>query len=197
MGNSEFFSRAIGLFDASNAADPNQEEGLPRELLYAQRMTVMIGRFAPNASEVAQLAVRAQHIQRWQVPRSDYPMNKPGYHAWRTGLYSFHAERAGALMHEAGFDAATIEQVKAAVGKRGIKSNPDTQLLEDISSLVFMEHYLLDFAARHPEYSEEKWVEIIRKTWRKMSADAQAFVLAGGITLPETLAPLIIKAVAA
>ena len=96
-------------------------EGQPKELLYAQRMTEMIGRFAPDASEVAQLAVRAQHIQRWTVPRSNYPLGKPGYFAWRTGLYRFHAETAGALMQQAGYDAAMIEQVKAAVGKQGIK----------------------------------------------------------------------------
>jgi len=75
--NPERFAKAIALFDAANAQDPNQDEGQPKELLYAKRMTDMIGRFAPEASEVAQLAVRAQHIQRWTVPRSNYPLGKP------------------------------------------------------------------------------------------------------------------------
>ncbi|PKL74882.1 MAG: hypothetical protein CVV27_18230, partial [Candidatus Melainabacteria bacterium HGW-Melainabacteria-1] len=83
------------LFDAANEQDPNLDEGRPKELLYAQRMTEMLGRFAPEAGEVAQLAVRAQHIRRWTVPRSTYPLGKPGYFAWRTGLYKFHAETAG------------------------------------------------------------------------------------------------------
>lgn len=196
IANQERFKQAIALFDAANAQDPNQDEGQPKELLYAKRMTEMIGRFAPDASEVAQLAVRAQHIQRWTVPRSNYPLGKPGYFAWRTGLYRFHAETAGALMQQAGYDAAMIEQVKAAVGKQGIKTNPDTQMLEDVTSLVFLEHYMLGFAGQHADYSEDKWLDIIRKTWKKMSGEAQTFATSGGIKLPEPLLPLILKAVA-
>lgn len=196
IANQERFNQAIALFDAANARDPNQDEGQPKELRYAQRMTEMIGRFAPEAGEVAQLAVRAQHIERWTVPRSSYPLGKPGYFAWRTGLYRLHAETAGALMQQAGYDEATIAQVKAAVGKLGIKTNPDTQLLEDVSSLVFLEHYMLGFAGQHAEYSEEKWLDIVRKTWKKMSGEAQAFATSGGIKLPEPLLPLILKAVA-
>lgn len=196
IANQERFNQAIALFDAANAQDPNTDEGQPKELRYARRMTEMIGRFAPDASEVAQLAVRAQHIERWTVPRSSYPLGKPGYFAWRTGLYRLHAETAGALMQQAGYDEATIAQVKAAVGKQGIKTNPDTQLLEDVSSLVFLEHYMLGFAGQHAEYSEDKWLDIVRKTWKKMSGDAQTFATSGGIKLPEPLLPLILKAVA-
>jgi hypothetical protein len=196
IANQERFNQAIALFDAANAQDPNQDEGQPKELRYAQRMTEMIGRFAPEAGEVAQLAVRAQHIERWTVPRSSYPLGKPGYFAWRTGLYRLHAETAGALMQQAGYDEATIAQVKRAVGKQDIKTNPDTQLLEDVSSLVFIEHYMLGFAGQHAEYSEEKWLDIVRKTWKKMSGDAQTFATSGGIKLPEPLLPLILKAVA-
>jgi hypothetical protein len=195
IANQHYFNQAIALFDAANAQDPNQDEGEPKELLYAQRMTDMIGRFAPDASEVAQLAVRAQHIQRWLVPRSNYPLGKPGYFAWRTGLYRFHAETAGKLMQQAGYAEAMIEQVKLAVSKQGIKTNPDTQMLEDVTSLVFIESYMLGFAGQHAEYTEEKWLDIIRKTWRKMSADAHAFATSGGIKLPEALVPLILKAV--
>lgn len=193
--NPERFSRAMALFDAANAEDPNQDEDQPKELLYGKRMSEMIGRFAPDASEAAQLAVRAQHIQRWKVPRSTYPMTKEGYHAWRTGLYAFHADTAGERMREAGYDDAMIERVKKAVGKRGIKSNPETQLLEDIANLVFIEHYMLAFAQSKPEYDEAKWLEIIRKTWKKMSKDAQAFALSGKLRLPEPLVPLITKAI--
>ena len=193
--NPERFSRAMALFDAANAEDPNLDEGRPKELLYAQRMSDMIARFAPDASEASQLAVRAQHIQRWKVPRNTYPMTTEGYHAWRTGLYTFQADSAGELMRQAGYDDAMIERVKKAVGKRGIKSNPDTQMLEDIAGLVFIEHYMLAFALSKPEYDEEKWLEIIRKTWKKMSKAAQAFAVSGKIKLPQTLVPLITKAV--
>ena len=193
--NLERFHQTLALFDAANAEDPNQDAGQPKELLYGQRMSDMIGRFAPDASEAAQLAVRAQHIRRWTVPRSTYPMNKDGYHAWRTGLYTFHADTAGELMRQAGYDDAMIARVKKAVGKRGIKVNPDTQLLEDIANLVFIEHYMLAFAQSKPDYDEEKWLEIIRRTWGKMSKNAQAFALSGKIKLPEPLVPLITKAI--
>jgi hypothetical protein len=193
--NPERFNKAMALFDAANAEDPNQDQGQPKELLYAQRMTEMLERFAPNASEDAQLAVRAQHIRRWTVPRNSYPMTKEGYYAWRTGLYKFHADTAGELMRQAGYDDAMIERVKKAVGKRALKVNPDTQLLEDTANLVFIEHYMLAFAAGKPDYDEEKWLEIIRKTWKKMSDAAHEFALSGKLKLPEPLVPLITKAI--
>ena len=193
--NPERFKHAMALFDAANAEDPNLDEGQPKELLYSQRMSDMIARFAPDASEASQLAVRAQHIQRWKVPRNTYPMTREGYHAWRTGLYTFQADTAGELMREAGYDDAMIERVKKAVGKRALKVNPDTQMLEDVANLVFIEHYMLAFAANKPDYDEDRWLEIIRKTWKKMSKNAQAFALSGNVKLPEPLMPLITKAI--
>ena len=191
------FERAVALFDAANAEDPNRDEGQPKELLYAMRMSEMIDRYAPEASEAARLAVRAQHSRRWTVPRSSSPMTKEGYFAWRTGLYKFHAETAGALMQQAGYDDDMIGQVKAAVGKRGLKVNPDTQMLEDVTDLVFIEHYMLGFARAKPDYDEAKWLDIVRKTWKKMSDRGHAFATGGGITLPAALVPLILKAIGA
>ncbi len=193
------FDKAIALIDAANSEDPNEEvadaKSWPKELLYAHRMSDMLQRYAPDADEAVRLAIRSQHIQRWKSPRSDYPMNRKGYHQWRTGLYKFHAETAAELLQQAGIDAEIIERVKQAVGKRALKSNRDTQMVEDIAGLVFIEHYMQAFADKHPEYDEAKWIDIIRKTWRKMSAQAHEFSLAGGITLPEPLLPLIRKAV--
>ncbi len=193
------YAAAIAAFDQANAQDPNKEivEGQehPKELLYAQRMTEMQARFAPDASEAVKLAVRAQHIQRWKSPRSDYPMDKKGYMLWRTNLYKFHADTAGALMKSVGYDDDMIARVKTIVGKKDLKSNAETQLMEDVVDLVFIEHYMLAFAGQHPEYDEEKWLHIIRKTWQKMSPQAHEFALAGKIKLPEPLIPLIVKAV--
>jgi len=194
------YERAVALIDAANAEDPRRDtdcdgKPVPRELLYGRRMTEMIERFAPEADEVQKLAVRAQHIQRWKTPRESYPMTREGYLQWRTGLYKFHAETAGRLVKEAGYDAAAVERVKQAVGKRGLKVNPDTQLLEDVADLVFIEHYMLEFAGQKPDYSEEKWLDIIRKTWKKMSERAHAFALSGRLKLPEPLTPLITKAI--
>ena len=191
------FDRAIALFDVANGQDPNREsvngETFPKELLYSIRMSGMLQRFAPDAGEAVRLAVRAQHIQRWKIPRSDFPRTPFGYKQWRTGLYKFHAETAGQLMHEAGYDDEMIERVKRCVAKLGIKVNPETQMLENVADLVFLEHYLAGFAAQHPEYDEAKWIDILQKTWKKMSPQCRAFALSK-IRLPESLAPLIAKA---
>lgn len=191
------FSRAIALIDAANSEDPRREGGEPKELLYAKRMTEMLARFAPEASDAVRLAARAQHVRRWMVPRDSYPMTREGYYAWRTGLYEFHAETAGALLREAGYDEETVARVMLAVSKRSLRSNPDAQLLEDVAALVFIEHYMLDFAASKPDYDEAKWIGIVQKTWRKMSGAAQQFALGGGIRLPEALIPIIQRAIAA
>lgn len=195
----ECYQAAIAAFDQANAEDPNKEmaEGkeYPKELLYAQRMSEMQERYAPEATEAVRLAVRAQHIRRWKIPRSGYPVDRQGYLQWRTGLYKFHAETAGNIMRKAGYDDAMIERVKGIVSKKGLKINPETQLMEDVADLVFLEHYMAGFASQHPEYDEAKWMQIIRKTWQKMSPRAHEFALAGKIKLPEALVPLILKAV--
>ncbi len=195
----EQYQAAITAFDKANAEDPNKETAdgkeYPRELLYAQRMTEMLERYAPEAPEAVKLAVRAQHIQRWKIPRNSYPQDRQGYLQWRTGLYKFHAETAGRITQEAGYDNPMVERVKVIVSKKGLKVNPDTQLMEDVASLVFLEHYIAGFAGQHPEYDEAKWIEIIRKTWQKMSSRAHEFALAGKIMLPEALKPLVLKAV--
>lgn len=193
------YQAAIAAFDRANSEDPNKDtaDGMqyPKELLYAQRMTEMQQRYAPEASEAVKLAVRAQHIQRWKIPRSDYAMDKPGYMLWRTTLYKFHAQTAGTLMKEVGYDDEMIGRVQSIVSKKELKTNPETQLMEDIVDLVFIEHYMMGFATSHPEYDEAKWILIIKKTWNKMSPRAHEFALAGKIKLPEALVPLILKAV--
>ena len=193
-------AKAIELIDNANREDPNQEqadgESWPKELLYSHRMSEMLERYAPEADDAIKLAVRAQHIQRWKTPRDSYPEGRQGYLQWRAGLYKFHAETAATLCAQAGVPEETIERVRQAVGKRALKVNADTQLLEDVIDLVFIEHYMLDFAGKHPEYDEAKWLDIIRKTWRKMSERAHAFALSGKVRLPEPLVPLIQKAIA-
>ncbi len=200
MLQTERFAQAIALIDAANAEDPNkvQADGKewPKELLYSQRMSEMLSRYQPDADDAQKLAIHAQHIQRWKSPRDAYPMDRNGYLQWRTGLYKFHADTTAALLEQAGYEEELIERVKKAIGKRGLKVNADTQLLEDVADLVFIEHYMLEFAGKHPEYDEPKWLEIIRKTWKKMSENGQQFALSGAITLPEPLVPLIQKALA-
>ena len=194
------YNKAVSLMDAANSKDPNLEiadgKEWPKELLYSDRMSDMLERYKPESDDVARLAIRGQHIQRWKSPRDAYPMDRQGYHQWRTNLYKFHADTVAGIMSQAGYDEESMERAKKAVGKRALKVNKDTQLLEDVAGLVFIEYYMLAFAEKHPEYDEEKWIDIIRKTWKKMSADAHEFALSGGIKLPEPLVPLIQKSVA-
>jgi hypothetical protein len=192
--------KARELIDAANSVDPNRvnaEDGheWPKELLYSERMSDMLQRYRPEADDVMKLAIRAQHIERWKSPRKDYPQGRIGYLQWRKDLYKIQAGRAAELMRQAGYDDAQAERAWKAVAKKSIKGNPDTQLLEDVTDLVFLEHYMLEFVGKHPDYSEEKWIDIIQKTWRKMSAEAQQFALSGAVELPQSLAPLILKAV--
>ena len=197
---SSSFEKALRAIDDANRADPTQVEAdgksWPKELLYSERMTDMLERYAPDADEAQRLAIRAQHIERWKSPRSDYPMDRIGYLKWRKDLYKIQGATAARLAREAGYGDEVATRVENAVAKKNLKNNPDTQLLEDVTDLVFMEHYLLEFVGKHPDYSEEKWIDIIRKTWNKMSPQAHAFVLAGNIELPESLEPLVLTAVA-
>ena len=193
------FEQVVELIKSANSEDPNQEsdgeQSWPKELLYTHRMSDMLERYTPEADNVMKLAIQAQHIQRWKSPRDAYPMDKKGYHQWRTNLYKYHADTLAALMQTAGYSDADIERAKQAVGKKALRNNPDTQLLEDVSALVFIEHYMQAFVDKHPEYDEEKWISIILKTWKKVSERGQKFALSGELKLPEPLVPLITKAI--
>jgi len=166
----ERFNAAIARFDAANADDPTTEvfQGAvyPKELLYAQRMTAWLDNIAPDASEALRLAVRCQHIQRWTIPRHTYAMDRHGYLRWRTTLAKFHADTAAAILRDVGYDDATIQRVQTLLRKERLKRDPEVQCLEDVICLVFLEHYLAAFATQHDEV---KVLDILRKTWTKMS----------------------------
>jgi len=191
------FDRTIARFDAANAEDPHQEnfEGAnyPKELLYAQRMTAWLDRLAPDAPETLRLAVRCQHIRRWTLPRSEYPMNRDGYKLWRTTLYDFHADTAGDILREEGYDEQTIQRVQAIVRKERIKRDAEAQLLEDVACLVFLENHFVEFAAKHSD-DEGKLIDIVRKTWMKMSDQGHAAALT--LKLPPEVSGIVQKALA-
>jgi hypothetical protein len=187
-------ARARELIDAVHAGDPARAaDGRPAELVYAERMEAWVGRLVPGASPLLRLAARSQHLERWAVPRASFPMDKPGYHAWRRSLYTRQAERARALLLEAGVSAAEAAEVATWVSKTGLKTNPGTQALEDAACLVFLENEIGAFAAQHAEYPREKFIDILRKTWRKMTPAAQQAALA--LELPPAIAGLVREAV--
>lgn len=171
--------RTLALIDAANQEDPQLEAGQPRAYLYSVRMSETLQRFQPTAGEALQIAVRAQHIRRWQIPRSDYPAGRIGYLTWRRDLGQFHARETEQLMLQTGYGQDTIEEVKRLLTKQGLKHNPATQTLEDVACLVFIRYYLEDFAAGQ---EPEKLLGIIRKTWKKMSSQAQSAALALQLT---------------
>ncbi len=189
------FQQAIARFDAANGADPNREswQGIehPKELLYSQRMTGWLERFAPDASEALRLAVAAQHICRWTIARGDFPEGKAGYKEWRTTLARFHAETAGAILVEVGYDTETVRRVQRLIRKEQLKRDAEAQCLEDVACLVFLESYFADFAQKH---DEAKLVDILQKTWKKMSPAGHAAALE--LALPEGARALVEKALA-
>lgn len=193
------FERAIAAFDAANAADPNVEtvdgRSRPKELVYAERMTAMLGRFAPDAPEVVRLAARCQHIERWKIPRSDYPMDRIGYLQWRKRLNKFHGEVAGRILREAGYDDATVARVARLLMKEGLKGDPEAQALEDVVDLVFLESYLAGFVASHGRYDAAKFGDILAKTARKMSPAGRRAALTA-IALPPALRETVRRAMA-
>lgn len=147
---------------------------LPKELVYGQRMSTRLEAFAPEAPEPVKLAARAQHIRRWEVPRDSYPEGRAGYLKWRTDLYKRHGDITGEIMREVGYEEDVIERVRTLLRKRGLKTDPDVQLLEDVICLVFLEHYFHDFAQKH---DEQKLIPIIQKTWKKMTEKAHQAAL--------------------
>ena len=164
------FAQAIAAFDRANAEDPHTltvgGAARPRELVDAERLSAWVLRLEPNASEALRLAARCQHLRRWQIPRSSYPAGRVGYLQWRTQLGRFHADTATQLLEEAGYDRPLIDDVRRINLKQGLHSNPDTQTMEDALCLSFLEFEFEDFCAKYPH---EKVVEVVQKTWKKMS----------------------------
>lgn len=169
---------ARSLVDDVHRNDPTRTaEGEAAELVYADRMEWWVARLDPDASELLRLAARCQHLERWAVPRESFPMDRPGYNAWRRSLYTRQAERARKLLLEAGIDEADAAEVATWVSKSGLRQNAGTQALEDAACLVFFENEIDGFAAKHPDYSAEKYITILRRIWRKMSPDARDHAL--------------------
>jgi hypothetical protein len=188
----EQFQTAIRHFDAANEQDPNVENGQPRELLYAQRLTDWVLKLCPEASEALRLAARCQHICRWQSPRASYPMTRPGYLKWRADLKKFHAEKSGAILRATGYDEETIRRVQDLNLKKDFPANPEVRVLEDALCLVFLEFQLAALAAKS---DDEKMINALRKSWAKMTEAARAEALK--LTYGERETSLIGRALAA
>lgn len=189
------FAAATAAFDEANAADPNIVEAdgrqWPKELLYARQMTEWMDRFSPNASEALRLAARCQHIRRWEIPRDAYPRDRVGYLKWRNELKNMHARIAREILGRVGYDEETIGRVQALLKKERLKHDPEAQTLEDVVCLVFLENWFADFAKQH---DPDKIVDIVAKTWKKMSPAGHEAALAMAHRLPGDALELVQRA---
>ncbi|PSS18827.1 hypothetical protein M430DRAFT_35232 [Amorphotheca resinae ATCC 22711] len=166
----ENYQAAIDLIDEAHAQDPNivtlDGQNVPYELHYAQKMTHYLSLRAPDASPVLKVAIRAQHFRRWEVPRDSYPMTKAGYLNWRSFLKKRQADLAAAICIGCNFTKEEAEEVAKLIRKEDLKKNEDTQILEDVACLVFLDDQFENFEKEH---DEEKIIGILKKTWVKMS----------------------------
>lgn len=167
------YEAACRAIDEFNESDPRREaaggKSWSREVLYSHRMVEWVKRLAPQASEELLLAARAQHIGRWKTPRSEYPEGRMGYLHWREGLKKFHADTLGGIMQRAGYAEPSIAKIRPILLRKNLAADPEGQTLEDAACLVFLQFEFADFAAKT---ADAKVVDILRKTWGKMSTRA-------------------------
>jgi len=171
---SDKMEQVLQAIDTANAADPTLEDGQPASLLYGQRMSSELARLFPDASGTLQIAARGQHVERWKLKRDTYPEGRVGYLTWRKDQGRHHADVVTAKMQDAGFDASDIEATGQMLRKEGLKRDANVQALEDAICFVFLKWYFAPFAAKH---AEDKILNIVEKTARKMSAEGRARVL--------------------
>lgn len=195
MDATERFRRAVAAFAAANGEDPNRlvvdGESRPRELVQAERLARWVSKLEPNASEPLRLASHCQHLRRWEIPRKSYPDGRIGYLEWRKELSRFHARKAAEILRGVGYDDDTIQRVERINQKKSIKLDPEVQAMEDALCLAFLEHEFEEFAAKH---EDDKIVDIVQKTWRKMSPRGHEAALA--LPLEGRVKELVVRALA-
>lgn len=173
------FDAALAAIDAAHAEDPNKIDidahTEPYELHYAKKMTAYLNQRSPQAHDLLRLAIRAQHFRRWEIPRSSYPMTRPGYYSWRTFLKKRQAELVAQICLDVGYSQDDADRVGALVRKEDLKVDQDTQVLEDVACLVFLDDQFEDFEKSH---DEDKIIGILRKTWVKMTPEGQRLAMA-------------------
>jgi len=172
------FEAACAAIDQANAEDPQG-----RELTYSHRMVDWVRSLSPSASEELLLAARAQHVRRWKVARSTYPEGRNGYLHWREDLKRFHADTLGGILKDAGYGQEAVEKTRSLLVRKNLSSDEEGQTLEDAACLVFLQFEFAEFAAKT---EPDKMVDILRKTWKKMSAAAHERALGLGLP-PEQL----------
>ena len=161
---------ALARFAAAHREDPRSVVvgGVtkPYSVHYHERLGHWVRTFDPAASLPLRLAAACQHIRRWEVPRTRYEAGRRGYRQWRSELAKQHAQAARAILAEVGYDEATIARVEALLEKVGLARDPEVRLFEDAICMVFFEIEYADLVKKH---DDDKLVEILGRTWTKMS----------------------------
>lgn len=183
----------LAAIDAANADDPRRIDGRAFECVYAERMSARLVAVYPDASDLLKVAARAQHLRRWEIARADYAEGRKGYNDWRRACRVHHATLAGGIMRAQGYDDASIAHVGALLRKEQLKKDPESQALENIAAIVFLEHYFDDFLAKYQGYDDGKLIDILAKTLLKMSPRGHAAALA--LPLPERTKTLVAAAI--
>ncbi len=196
--DSDRLQAVFDAIDAANAADPARTDVggrlVPAAEIYGMRMSAMLEKFRPAASDALRIAIRGQHIERFLIPRETYPEGKAGYYRWRNELKRRHAARLAEIMRPLGYDEETIERVGRIVRKENVKTDPESQTLEDVASLVFLAYELDAFLTKYP-YPPEKLADILAKTWKKMSPEGHEAALA--LNPPKPVVDLLTQGLAA
>lgn len=165
----ETLGDVFGAIDSANASDPNRLGDEPLARTQGQRASAWLDRLAPHASPELQVAVRAHHLRRWEVARTDYPDGRSGYLRWRRENKAHQAESAAAILAEAAWPPDSIDRVRELLGRTKLRSDDETQTLEDAACLVFLETQFADMVERT---DHDHMVSIVAKTLRKMSTAA-------------------------
>ena len=190
------FEAALEAIDLANASDPRTIEVAgqrrPYEIVYAERMTARLAAMYPEASEILQLAARAQHLRRFDIARSNYMEGRSGYHDWRRACREHHAKLLGEILLAKGYGHDEVAHAGMLIRKEQLKKHRESQALENVVDVVFVEHYFESFLAKYSAFDEAKMIDIVAKTLRKMSPKGHAAAL--GLDLPHSTRRLILAA---
>jgi hypothetical protein len=169
----ERLDRALAAIDAANADDPATVSVRGSTMPLAQAHGVLaaewVVRLHPDADDTWVIAARAHHLRRWEVPRTDYPEGRAGYHRWKRDQKQRHARDAADLLSTAGYDSATIERVQALIRRDQLAVDAGSQAVEDAACLAFLETQLADVATK---LDRTHLVDVLRKTATKMTPAA-------------------------